>query len=697
MSTTYNLDQFKETYIAECYELLDEMESCLMGLDEDAPDIETLHAVFRCAHSIKGGGGAFGFTEVVSFTHVLEALLEEMRSERVSPTREIIDALLESADAVRSMVDAIQCGETIDMTDASALQARLVAFSDGAVEQPSDASEKPSDTPDDKTDRQYNIKFVPNPGILQTGNDPILIIRELQRLGELDINTDTSKIPAVEDIIPQDAYLSWHFTLSGQVDLDDVKEVFEFVEDECDLEITSIEDKADEANETAPLQEQPQQTDQPKSGNAKASPAAQSGVVKSIRVDIDKIDRLINMVGEVVITQAFLSAQISQLDSNNHTELVRGVDEMMHYTRELQEAVMAIRMQPVKSIFSRMPRLVRDLSNQLNKQVTLVTRGEDTEVDKTIIEQLSDPLTHMIRNSVDHGVEMPDERTAKGKPAEGTIVLSAEHRGGRIVIEIADDGNGINREKVFQKAVEKGVISSDAVLSDKEIDMLIFAAGFSTAETVSNVSGRGVGMDVVRRNIEGIGGLVLVENRPGEGSTFSISLPLTLAILDGMIIRCGQEYYIIPINNIIETLRPKPSEVKSIADGSSVINVRGEFIPVVYLYQAFFIHGATKDASKGLVVLVENGNDIFGVVVDELVGQQQVVIKSLEENSDPVEGISGATILGDGKVSLILDIGKLSRMRHQTELPPDGPSPDDNDIIVNAQSDTCTEAVESAA
>jgi two-component system chemotaxis sensor kinase CheA len=343
---------------------------------------------------------------------------------------------------------------------------------------------------------------------------------------------------------------------------------------------------------------------------------------------------------------------------------MRGIEELSQHTRELQEAVMSVRMQPVKSIFSRMPRIVRDLSAQLGKDIRLETSGENTEVDKTVIEQLSDPLTHMIRNSIDHGVETPEIRLANGKPPQGVIHLSANHRGGRIIIEIADDGAGINRARVLSKAREKGLIPSDVTPSDDEIDNMIFMAGFSTAEKVTNVSGRGVGMDVVKRNIEGMGGTVRVRNHPKKGSLFSVSLPLTLAILDGMIVRVGEETYIVPITNIIETLRPKPDEVRRVEGHSDVINVRGEFVSVIYLHRIFNIRNAQSDPSQALVVLVESGREKIGLIVDELIGQQQVVIKSLEANADPVQGISGATILGDGRVSLILEINDLANLCH---------------------------------
>lgn len=685
-----DLQQFKDTYITECFELLEEMEEKLLQLDAANADMEELNAIFRCAHSIKGGAGAFGFTNIANFTHILEALLDKMREGTIDATAEVVDTLLRARDIVFQMVVAAQEGSALPDDYGQDVAVELDSFNPQAEgrtisSSPAQAAASATGAAEPAT---YRISFVPQSGMIANGNEPLLLLRELADLGELSVTCHSDRIPDLVALDFEGSYLHWEMTLSGTMSEEDIREVFEFVEDECELTILKQQESpsaaAAAADKAPPSAESasPAQADNAAAAPKKAAPAA-----TSIRVDIDKVDDLINMVGEVVITQAFLSAQARQLSPQLHSELIRGVDEMMHHTRELQEAVMAVRMQPVKSIFSRMPRMVRDLSNQLGKEIELEMHGENTEVDKTIIEQLSDPLTHMIRNSVDHGIESPQKREAAGKPRKGTIHLSAEHRGGRIVIEIADDGGGINREKVYEKAVEKGVIEAGANLAPGDIDMLIFAAGFSTAEVVSNVSGRGVGMDVVRRNIEGLGGSVQVENRPGEGSVFSISLPLTLAILDGMIVRCGQEYYIVPINSIIETLRPKSGDVKAVADGNHVINVRGQFLPIVYLYKAFNIPDAVRDPSQGLVVLVENGSKQLGLVVDELVGQQQVVIKSLEENSDPIEGISGATILGDGKVSLILDVGKLHKLNQNGRTPPPtSPHPEasdeENDFLV---------------
>lgn len=667
-----DLDQFRIGYLTESLELLSDMETQLLGLDANASDnSEALNAIFRCAHSIKGGAGAFGLTQIAGFTHVLEAYLDKLRNHELTVTAAGVDVLLRARDVVLSMVSAAQQNQELVADFGGDILAQLNALCSGAApvkaETPQPVTEAAT-----KEHQRFTIQFTPHQALLQNGNEPLLLLNELQRLGKATITPDTSKIPPLSKLDPEVCYLSWTIELETDKGEAAIREVFEFVDTECDLSITLNANAPETAAASTVIETKTESAvviplaAQNTAAQAQAQPtAAQQPATTSIRVDIDKVDRLINMVGEIVIVQAMLAMQSRNLHHQEHLDLMRGVEELTQHTRELQEAVMAIRMQAVKSIFSRMPRLVRDLAGKLNKKINLHISGEGTEVDKTIIEQLSDPLTHMIRNSVDHGVESPEKRLAAGKPETGTIHLSAMHRGGKIVIEISDDGAGINRERVLQKAKEKGVVAPNAVLTNAEIDHLIFAPGFSTAEQVTDVSGRGVGMDVVRRNIESIGGHVLVDNRPGQGATFSISLPLTLAILDGMIVRVATEQYIVPIGNIIETMRPRAGDVKRVAGGADVLNVRGEFVPILYLHELFGIQGAVKDASQALVVLVEAGTQQLGLVVDELVGQQQVVIKSLEENADPINGISGATILGDGRVSLILDITGLAKSRPQ--------------------------------
>ena len=662
-----DMDEFKQIFFTECAELLTDMEARLLNLEEGVTDKEALNAIFRCAHSIKGGSGAFGMDAIMHFTHALEALLDKMRDGILLPTHASIDTLLKSADIVTQMLEAAK----ENRAPAAGLGADILANLQALVQGTPVAATVPAATAvlaaPTAAMYHYTIQFTPHEELFASGNDPLLLLRELGRLGTMEVSTDTGRIPSLEDLNPTHCLLDWSVALQTSAKEEEINEVFEFV---CDLSTVSITRKDIPATqEVSAPNAQVVPTLAVIEPAAKSEEHTKTAAATSIRVDLEKVDRLVNMVGELVITEAMLRAQVRHLAEDQFSGLLRGVDELSHHTRELQEAVMAVRMQPVKSIFSRMPRIVRDTATQLNKEIQLILAGENTEVDKTVIEQLGDPLTHMIRNSCDHGIETPDQRVWNDKPAQGTIRLSAYHRSGRIIIEIADDGAGINRDRVLNKAREKGLVAADAQLTDEEIDHLIFLPGFSTAETVTSVSGRGVGMDVVRRNIESLGGNVRITNMPGKGSTFTVSLPLTLAILDGMIVRVGAENYIVPITSIIETMRPKTEEIHAVQGKGDVINFRGEFVPLIYLHQVFHIADAESNPAKALIVLVESGNTRMGLVVDELIGQQQVVIKSLEANADPVKGISGATILGDGKVSLILEINELKSLRYIPAAP----------------------------
>ncbi|MDX1975551.1 MAG: chemotaxis protein CheA [Rickettsiales bacterium] len=659
-----SLDQFKAGFLTECDELLVEMEGLLVELTPETANKETLNAIFRCAHSIKGGSGAFGLDYITHFTHVLEALLDSMREGKVPVSRGAVDALLKSVDVVMQMVAAAKAGALPPADLGAELKITLqVLASDEAGSVAAPVNNAPQQAASVNAPADWQINFAAHETMFASGNDPLLVLRELCSLGQAKVTAFIHRVPPLEQLDPAQCFMGWSISLTTDKPESTIREVFEFVEGQCDLTISRTEAASESASSVIEQQKKPLIVEKAREAevpfNRRSSDAS---AATTIRVDIEKVDKLVNMVGELVITEAMIKAQVRDLPPEKFEALLRGVDELSQHTRELQEAVMSVRMQPVKSIFSRMPRIVRDLSAQLSKDIVLLTEGENTEVDKTVIEQLGDPLTHMIRNSVDHGIEKPEKRLAAGKAAQGTIVLSATHQGGRIVIEIRDDGAGINRERVLAKAREKGLVPEDVTPSNEEIDNIIFMAGFSTAEIVTNVSGRGVGMDVVRRNIEALEGTVSVKTNPGKGSVFTVSLPLTLAILDGMIVRVGAENYIIPITSIIETLRPKKDEVRHVEGTSDVINVRGEFIPIVYLHQIFTIKNAERDPSKALVVLVEAGRDKLGVLVDELIGQQQVVIKSLEANSDPIRGISGATILGDGRVSLILEISQLKEL-----------------------------------
>jgi two-component system chemotaxis sensor kinase CheA len=675
-----DMNRFKEIYITECFERLEDMEENLLELDEHNPNIEGLNAIFRCAHSIKGAAGSFGFNKIKDFTHILEGLLDGMREGHIAPTRKIIDTLLASVDIVRQMVTAAQTDSHLEEGFGRELAEQLknIAADDSV---PANATTTTSESIDEIS--IYDINFKPKKDLFFSGNEPLLIINELRTIGNVIVQPNASSVPELSEIDPESCYLSWNFTLETEKPLESVKEVFEFVENDCDLVIHKIAGFSKQLDKE-PLEQKAPANLIKNETNTEEKPTAKDPIrkevgehedpasklshgVTSIRIDVNKVDRLVNMVGEIVITQAMIGAQASKLHAEEHPELMHGLQIFSQYIIELQEAVMSVRMQPVKSIFSRMPRIVRDLSNQLGKDIRLEMYGENTEIDKTVIEQLSDPLMHMIRNSVDHGMDTPESRVARGKPAQGVIILSAEQTGGKIVIKITDDGLGINHDKVLKKAKEKGLVPQDAVLTDDEIHELIFTAGFSTADTVSDISGRGVGMDVAKSNIENIGGTINVISKAEEGTTFIVTLPLTMAILDGMIVRVGEEKYIVPINDIIETLKPEKKDIRQIAGANDLINVRGEFVQLVYLYKTFKIKNAEQAANNALIVIVQTGTERFGLVVDELIGQQQVVIKSLEENSQSILGISAATILGDGRVSLILDITQLRSLSTKVE------------------------------
>ncbi|NFV81735.1 chemotaxis protein CheA [Magnetospirillum aberrantis] len=701
----YDLSQFKATYFEECAELLASAEETLSRLQDGSGTVEDLNAVFRCVHSIKGGAGAFSFDDLVHFAHVFETAMDALRSGRAEPSPQLAELLMRGNDVLGDFVRAAQEGVSLASDHGADILAQLAAITEGGPVAPLPAKAvapqaAPAAPPPAVASvfKCYKIAFQPTLAMLRTGNDPLLMIRELAALGDLDVAVDRSRMPSLTEMDPQAAYLSWTFTLTTDKDRQAIADVFEFVDgDTATITIEEIQGAEEGdgwglfaplptaapaagasqagdvegdgwglfAPQSAPAAEQPAK---PASVPATAAPtpaAAAGGQVHttSIRVDLDKVDRLVNMVGELVITQAMLGQQAIGFSVESHPELIQGLQELSHHTRELQESVMAIRAQPVKALFSKAPRLVRDLSSKLGKQARLVMSGENTEVDKTVIEQLSDPLTHLIRNALDHGLETPEERMAVGKPTEGTIHLAAEHRSGRIIIEISDDGRGIDRKRVLEKAIDKGLVERGQQLTDEQVDMLIFAPGFSTASEVSDVSGRGVGMDVVRKNIQDVGGRVVVQSTPGAGSRFILSLPLTLAVMDGMLVAIGGQRYVLPLTNIVESLRPAAHQARFLVDVGDVLTLRGEYIRLIPLHRLFGIGNAITDPTRGLVVVVETeGGDRVGLLVDELLGQQQVVIKSLDANFRPVEGISAATILGDGRVALILDVGALRVM-----------------------------------
>ncbi|HLT77055.1 MAG TPA: chemotaxis protein CheA [Ferrovibrio sp.] len=733
-----DLAQFRQTFFTECEELLGDLEGHLMTLQAGEGDINTLNAVFRAIHSVKGGAGAFGFDRLVNFAHIFETVLDLMRDGRLEPTPDSVLLVLRCADILSDLVRAAQndtelppdhedegrkalialaasIGVNADPNAAddelAALDAQLAAGGpDAVIAAAASAEPEPAPAaaaaPAKAPLLKYLVKFTPRDALYQRANEPLILIRELRELGGFLARADASTIPPFDQMQAEGAYIKWEFEIETDKGEQAIRDVFEFVLDDCELEVTCLNPPAEaaapaseapakaEAAEPSPAPTAAAVTATPKPqaaaagtapkaeaakpagtkpAGAKAEGAAPEGgkAVRSIRVDLDRVDKLVNMVGELVITHAMIAQQTEHLHADQHPELANGLAELSHHIRDLQESVMAMRAQPVKSVFARLPRLVRELAVATNKKIRLDMSGENTEIDKTVIEQLGDPLTHMIRNSCDHGIETPEERIAAGKPAEGVIHVSADQRGGRIVIEISDDGRGINRDKVMKKALEKKLIPPDAVLSNEEIDNLIFLPGFSTADTVSNISGRGVGMDVVRQNIQSLGGRVHIQSRPGQGSSFILTLPLTLAVLDGMVLKVGDQSYILPLANIVESLRPEPDQINMVANSSEVLRIRGEYVPLVYLHRIFKVQNGIDDPTKALVIIVElEDGSKMGLVVDEIIGQQQVVIKSLEENFDPIRGVGAATILGNGRVSLILDVAGIKHIaENETQRP----------------------------
>ncbi|MBP9753096.1 MAG: chemotaxis protein CheA [Proteobacteria bacterium] len=659
------LDQFKKVFFEECQDLLATAESHLGLLKNNTYTVDDVHAIFRCVHSIKGGAGSFGLDSLVEYAHVLETFLDQLRNEKITLTDEVASLLLRANDTLADFVSFAENDSDEVPFFAAEIQNRLREHLD------SKKSGKTKKTKKEEVEKQlyhYEISFIPFKDMMQFGNDPLLILRDLKKQSL----EDTYKVDAILDDFPdlldfkaRDCYLKWNISLQSYASEKQIREAFEFVEDDCKIDMTMIALNSNGDVEQKPVIAESDdvflKAEEQKAQVTKGS----DSFVQSIRVDLERIDRLVNTVGEMVIKQAMILDQASTLDLGGNHLLVKGLQELTQYTRELQESVMAIRAQPVKAVFSRIPRLVRDLSVELGKDIHVITIGENTEIDKTVIEHLGEPLTHMIRNAVDHGIELPAERIAANKPAQGTIKMLAEHRSGRIVIELIDDGRGIDRQKVLKKALEKSLVTEEQAntMTGEEIDQLVFLPGFSTASLVTNISGRGVGMDVVKKSIQGLGGRISIVSTEGQGCKFVLTLPLTLAVLDGMIVLCGDQHYILPLISIIETLRPTRDQITTFVGCHDILHLRDENIPLVYLYKVFDIETTVQKAIDGIVVVVETeGGDHIGIVVDDLLNQQQVVIKSLEANYDPIPGISAATILGNGRVALILDVSALKNI-----------------------------------
>jgi two-component system chemotaxis sensor kinase CheA len=701
-----SLEQLKNTFFDECSEALQQIESGLTDIREGHGSDDTINAVFRSVHSVKGGAGIFSFDGLVSFAHVFETVLDAMRSGKMAATQEIVDVLLPANDVLTDLIAMSRAGEMIPPSygrESRAALEQLLGKDSAGEKTENDDTAAPADfegldfmpvraddfdVPDSAGadgKQTYRIVFRPKPEMLRRANEPLYIMRELSKLGELELVAETDRLPPLAEIEPDRPYIGWTGTLQTMAGREEIDEVFEFVTNDCEIEITQVyadpepnsspdamqvvtlADTDIASAPAAPLSEHLSPSLVPNAGTENTEPAAppRPAAIKpaatTMRVEVEKIDRVVNMVGELVIAQAMLGQIVHGLPEETSGRLAQILDEVVHHTRELKDSVMSMRAQSIGAVFQRMPRLVRELATKTGKKVRLEMHGENTEVDRSIIERLGDPLTHIIRNSIDHGIESSQDRVAAGKSDEGTIRLSAEHRGGKIVVEVRDDGGGIDPERVLKKARDKGLVSSDAVLSEDEITNLVFLPGFSTADTVSDISGRGVGMDVVRRNIQDVGGRISLKSERGRGMTLQLALPLTLAVMEGMVIKVRQDTYVLPMSAIVECLRPSRSDIHNLLGGRGMLQLRGSLVPLVHLGDLLDLGSAATDTDERVVIIADAGDGSrFGIIVDELCNHQQVVVKSMEESYGAVPGVAGATILGNGRVALILDVEKLS-------------------------------------
>ncbi|SNS60364.1 CheA signal transduction histidine kinase [Noviherbaspirillum humi] len=707
---TIDMSQFYQVFFDETEELLAEMEKLLLAIDIAAPDSEELNAIFRAAHSIKGGAGTFGLTDLTEVTHVLESLLDRIRKGEMALTNDHVDAFLQAKDVLKMQLDGHRLQTPVDEEAVVDVRMLLESLSEGQIPAAAPAAALDVGTQGREIQpivnaacaRQFRIELPK-----MSARDHDALAAELGLLGHIS----QSELPDGHAV----------FTLMTNESADDILAICSFILDPQDIRITEEAPAADnlaaavssakeeqnqgygffqplstlrENADTARAEQEARQgygffepfeppvlREAQAADNAGATAAAESAggqtparrnadkqalnhESSSIRVSVEKVDQLINLVGELVITQAMIEQRTSTLDPILHERLLNSVSQLTRNTRDLQESVMSIRMMPMDYVFSRFPRMVRDLASKLGKRIEFVTQGAATELDKGLIERIVDPLTHLVRNSIDHGIEPPEVRKAAGKSEIGKLSLSAAHQGGNIIIEVTDDGGGLNREKILAKARQQGLTAPDS-MSDADVWQLIFAPGFSTADVVTDVSGRGVGMDVVKRNIAAMGGVVDIRSVRGYGTTISISLPLTLAILDGMSVKVGDEIYILPLGYVAESLQPRPEDIKDVSGQGQVIRVRGEYLPLIPLYQMFAIEPRFADPAEGIIVILESEGRKAALFVDDLVGQQQVVVKNLESNYRKVAGISGATILGDGGVSLIIDVAALLRSSRQ--------------------------------
>ena len=645
-----DIQQFHQTFFDESQEGLVSMESALLQIEQGlsaslpnqaaATDPEVLNTIFRVVHSIKGGASTFGFGWVADFSHLLETLLDDVRVGNRQVDRRTAGLLLRSVDCLRVLLTNARSGTPVNAAAIEEVNAELEALHLAPKSATGVSAAEAVGV------HAWRICFIPKSGLFFSGNDPLRILRELSSLGELRIETDLARLPPWAAMDPEACYLGWKLELSGDVTREAIAEVFSWVTGDCELEVEPIPDQSSSAG-IANASARGSDDDQAKSRGT------------SIRVSTSKMDTLVDIVGELVITQTILNQTVAQFGPDSLPRLSAGLAQLERNLRELQENVMRIRMLPIGFVFNRLPRLVRDISQQLGKQVELKVSGEATELDKTVIERISDPLLHMVRNSLDHGIETPQERHAAGKPETACIRIDASQRGGHVIVEIEDDGRGLDHAKILQRAVERGLVSATAKLSAEQIAELVFLPGFTTADSVSDLSGRGVGLDVVRSNIHSLGGNIDVRSHAGRGTHFTMRLPLTLAILDGLGVQVGAQTYILPLTSITESMALAQDKIRRLPGGDEIFQFRNEYVPLIRLCRVFGGAPGGGDINAGIVVVVEANGRRAGLLVDDLLGQQQIVIKSLDSHYRRVDGISAATILGDGTVALILDIGGL--------------------------------------
>jgi two-component system chemotaxis sensor kinase CheA len=648
-------EELRALFVEEAAEQLTEFEAGVLRLEEAPGDAEAIAVVFRIAHSLKGSSAMMRFTEITRFTHVLESLLDQIRKGTRSVTPEVIDVLLGSGDALRTLVGRVTTGPDSPPAEpdeaVDSVRATIVALLDGG-----DAADRVEAAPacaDAPT--LYRIDFRPSPEVLRRGQDPLRVIEQLAELGELrEVTPHLGALPPLAEITPEQCYLAWTMTLLTTQAPEELEACLSFAAEPDGLRITRL--PGTEAAAPAPS-EPPRRR------------AHDRDEATVIRVAVDKVDRLVNLVGELVTTQSMLAQAVTDRSPDAFAKIEEAVALMDRHTRDLHHSILGVRMVSVKTLFARFPRFVRDLAQALGKQAVVELSGEETELDKSVIEKIGDPLLHLVRNAIDHGLELPADRRAAGKAETGQLRLLAYQRGGNVYIEVSDDGRGLDRDRIVTRARAQGLVTPGEAPSDEEIFALIFHPGFSTASTVSEVSGRGVGMDVVKQNVEALGGSVTIWSEAGRGARFRIKLPLTLALLDGQVLQVGDQVYVLPLVAITESVRPSPGSVHAIADGGEVVVVRRETLPLLRLGRLFGVKALAEDPTEGLVVIVEHEERRTALLVDGLLGQQQVVIKSLENHFRKVDAVGGATILGDGRVSLILDVpGLIALARSGAEM-----------------------------